>query len=545
MSAPELGLEDLSNPPTSAELNSFADLSMSDLPETYKREPGKRVYAVRPLKLGSITCVGFDMDHTLAEYVSPAYEELQYALIMEALVSMGYPSEILKMTYNPTFAVRGLCLDTKLGNLIKLDRYGTILKATHGTRRLTMAEKYPSKFIPLRKVGKGRRFHLYDTLYATVEAALYADVVDHFDADGAGLGISYEALFIDIRSAVDNVHLSGALKTATLAEIEKYVAPAPYLPAILDAFHDTGRKVFLLTNSGYLYTEKVMDYLMRDAYCSDRTSWRDFFDVVIVSARKPLFFDKGSALREVERGTGNLQLHTIKEFKEGAVYCGGSVQQFSELMGARGSQVLYVGDHIFGDVIRSKASCGWRTLLIVRELAEELVSFSDSMEDYVHLANLEYLLAEALKPFDAFASEGKPDLSSLYAEIRKTVKRLQSSTFGSCFRTGSRRTLFASQVERFADIYAATVANLLNYPLAFYSFRPQPSLMPHERGALSGLPSSFAGPSTAMSDSDSEDEASCCSYSGAGFAEDDEEDDDRHGHGHGDEQDDDDEEDDE
>ena len=34
--------------------------------------------------------------------------------------------------------------------------------------------------------------------------------------------------------------------------------------------------------------------------------------------------------------------------------------------------VLYVGDHIFGDVLKSKKLRGWRTFLIIPELNDEL-----------------------------------------------------------------------------------------------------------------------------------------------------------------------------
>ncbi len=66
--------------------------------------------------------------------------------------------------------------------------------------------------------------------------------------------------------------------------------------------------------------------------------------------------------------------------------------------------------------------------------------------------------------------------------------------FGSLFRTGkflidfififffcflikgSRQTHFASQVTRYADIYASTVVNLVYYPF-FYFFRAVPQLV--------------------------------------------------------------------
>lgn len=34
--------------------------------------------------------------------------------------------------------------------------------------------------------------------------------------------------------------------------------------------------------------------------------------------------------------------------------------------------MLYVGDHIYGDILRSKKTLGWRTMLVVPELAHEM-----------------------------------------------------------------------------------------------------------------------------------------------------------------------------
>lgn len=42
----------------------------------------------------------------LTEYKSPAYERLGFALAVERLVSLGYPSQILQFEYDPTFPVR-------------------------------------------------------------------------------------------------------------------------------------------------------------------------------------------------------------------------------------------------------------------------------------------------------------------------------------------------------------------------------------------------------------------------------------------------------
>ena len=50
------------------------------------------------------------------------------------------------------------------------------------------------------------------------------------------------------------------------------------------------------------------------------------------------------------------------------------------------------------------------------------------------------------------------------------VSFLVAGMCGSLFRSGSRQTFFASQVTRYADVYAATFLNLGNYPFC-YMFR--------------------------------------------------------------------------
>jgi 5'-nucleotidase len=75
----------------------------------------------------------------------------------------------------------------------------------------------------------------------------------------------------------------------------------------------------------------------------------------------------------VDKATGQLSIGTHMGNLDGsAVYSGGSSEVISKLIGAKGRDVLYVGDHIFGDVLKSKKLHGWRTFLIVPELNEEV-----------------------------------------------------------------------------------------------------------------------------------------------------------------------------
>ena len=54
--------------------------------------------------------------------------------------------------------------------------------------------------------------------------------------------------------------------------------------------------------------------------------------------------------------------------ERGKVYSGGNLARFEELTGYRGENILYVGDHIYGDILKSKKASLWRTCLGSRGL---------------------------------------------------------------------------------------------------------------------------------------------------------------------------------
>lgn len=70
---------------------------------------------------------------------------------------------------------------------------------------------------------------------------------------------------------------------------------------------------------------------------------------------------------------------------------------FTELIGAKGKDVLYVGDHIFGDILKSKKIRGWRTFLIVPELVQELHVWTDKCQLFDELQRLDVMLGEMYK----------------------------------------------------------------------------------------------------------------------------------------------------
>ena len=51
------------------------------------------------------------------------------------------------------------------------------------------------------------------------------------------------------------------MKLKTVENMEEYVVKDERLPMLLSRMRESGVKVFLLTNSEYWYTEKIMTYL--------------------------------------------------------------------------------------------------------------------------------------------------------------------------------------------------------------------------------------------------------------------------------------------
>lgn len=451
----------------------------------YYRSKEKRVFVNRSLHMEKIKFFGFDMDYTIAEYNSPQYEVLGFDLTIERLVSLGYPPQIKEFQYDPQFPTRGLWFDTFHGNLLKVDAYGNILVCCHGFRFLKaneIAEKYPNKFINLDH----SRIYVLNTLFHLPETYLLACLVDYFtnspDYESApqgfecdALAMTFKSVFQDVRNAVDYVHRQGDIKKITIERKSEFITQDERLPMLFQHLKDSGAKTFLLTNSEWWYTDALMSYMFD---LPGAKPWREYFDHVVVDAKKPKFFGEGTVLRQVDVSTGKIMIgRHMGALKDEAVYSGGSCDVLSKMIGAKGKDVLYAGDHIYGDVLKSKKLRGWRTFLVVPELDNEL---NDKHKLLNKLAGLDCQLEEIYRNLDSSTKE-KPDISAVRNAMQEVIHEMDMShgLLGSLFRNGSRQTFFSSQLSRYADLYASTILNLLHYPFS-YMFRAPPMLLPHE-----------------------------------------------------------------
>ncbi|RKZ05659.1 hypothetical protein DRQ32_12135, partial [bacterium] len=410
--------------------------------------------------------------------------------------------------------------DKRAGNLLKMDLHGYIVEALHGTRRLDKAarqKQYRNRRINLAS----DRYQSFDTLFSMPEGSLFAALVDRVESgeDDGLASIKVAQIFDDVRNAVDSIHGDGSLKELIVADLQRFFVADETLRPTLLRFRAFGKKLFLLTNSEHYYTEAVMGHLLS----TPDQDWKELFDLVVVESGKPDFFADG---RKEE---------VISE-EEGRAPCvrGGQARMIERRLAASGDELLYFGDHTYGDILRSKKTVGWRTAMIVHELGREirirerrrplvrelndlvgrlrdlardadelgaLVSLMDSLVD-VEEENqvpewVSGFAARELRDFGALnvdrrqrrlvkARETLRGMEFLVGQyesraelLRHQIRVSYNPNWGALFREDSQLSRFGRQVREFACIYTASVANFLNYP-GNHFFGASEERLPHE-----------------------------------------------------------------
>jgi 5'-nucleotidase len=470
-----------------------------------------RVFCNRNLKMSGISWVGFDMDYTLAIYDQPAMDDLSIRATVKKLIARGYPDFIQTVPVSTQFPVRGLLIDKRFGHVLKMDRYKHVHKGYHGFRELTKEELrtlYHSKKIR----PATPRYHWIDTLYALSEVACYAALVDAMEKKG--YAVDYSRLFTDIRECIDEAHRDGTILDEVSSNLPHFVHRDPSLAPTLHKLRSAGKKLFLLTNSRWAYTDKMMTYLLGGAM-SEYPTWKNFFDVVIVAATKPIFFTEKRPL--LERDGDNVR-PAQPPLERGKIYEGGNLQDFERALGATGDEVLYVGDHIYGDILRSKKDSAWRTAMVIQELETEIAAYESCKEDFAQMESLDNQrehLEDDLRYYQARIKdltrqiEHKPvngiPIAELEADrmrfkrgverIRGKLRQIEAEVmaierrtdmrfhpyWGSLLKEANEQSSFGKQVDDYACLYTSRVSNFLAYSPQ-QTFRSPRDVMAHEIG---------------------------------------------------------------
>jgi hypothetical protein len=316
--------------------------------------------------------------------------------------------------------------------------------------------------------------------------------------------------------------MEGELKAEIMAAPEKFVVDDPdTVLALLDQ-KSAGKQLILITNSEWAFTSAMLRFTF-DPHLPKGQTWRDLFDLVIVAANKPSFFSSRVQPLEVINDEGHLR-PIVGGLKEKTVYYGGNAQEVEYHLGLSGDEILYVGDHIFGDVHVSKNVLRWRTALIVRELEQEIAAAHAADAAVTELAGLmskkEALEKEhcryrlLLTRMRGQYGPALPEHADTEEEISQALTRLRSAIsalddqvaplakqasevgnalWGPIMWAGNDKSHFARQVERYADVYTSRVSNF-TFASPFVYLRSPRGTMPHDHAPA---PAAGAGAYTA------------------------------------------------
>jgi len=501
----------------------------------------RQIFVNRNLRMDKIDLVGFDMDYTLAIYHLRHLEELAFRMTAARMVEhLGYPAVLRELHYDPEFVIRGLVVDKETGNIFKMDRHNHCGRAYHGRR--------PLSYDDVKRLYRDEKIHLslprfawIDSLFALPEACLFAEIIERLETPGTTF--PYAKLYDDIRESIDTVHRDNSLKDIVKRDLASFLVKDLELGPALHKLRSGGKKLFLLTNSFSDYTQAVMSFVL-DGVLPEYPSWKNYFDVILTGALKPSWFsDKRPILELDDHGA---PLAEARALERGRIYQGGSLTEFERLAGIGGDRILYVGDHIYVDILRSRKSSLWRTCMIVHELEPELAWLERNAPALEEMARLEELRTrlddeissrktglnlidrrferDACTPAERGPLEGERremkqelerlrralrDANARVLELERGVELGLNRYWGLTFKEGNENSRFGEQIEDYACIYTSRVSNFLFYSPMQY-LRSLRAAMPHERlmlrlapyGDEHAPPAAGARPSKARADPD-------------------------------------------
>ncbi len=453
-----------------------------------------KVFVNRTLNLKRIRYIGVDMDHTLIRYNSENFERLSHTTMIDKLIKgHGYPETLRKLPFDYNFAVRGLVIDRKKGNLLKLNRYTAIRASYHGMKPLdfkTHQKLYKSTYIDLSNPD----YMAIDTSFSISLAVLFSQIVDLKDQDTTNRYPEYAQIADDVLEALDEAHRDGSLKDVVKQNLDQYIIKDQQLVQNLEKYRKHGKKIFVLTNSDFHYTKLLLDYAI-NPFLKECSSWKDLFEFVVTLAQKPKFFYDNQKFLIVNPENGSM---TNMEGKlTPGIYQGGNAKKFTEDLDLQGDDILYIGDHIYGDILRLKKDCNWRTAMVIEELDTEiennkkaepvnqeievLMKKKEPLED-----ELTHLMTLKIEKQGASSENEIESLQKTIAEIDTQISQLikkQQSLYnqhwGQLMRAGNEESYFAYQLDRYACVYMKQLGDLLELSPRTY-FRAPRRPLSHE-----------------------------------------------------------------
>lgn len=187
-----------------------------------------------------------------------------------------------------------------------------------------------------------------------------------------------------------------------------------------------------------------------------------------------------------------------KFLEQGKVFQGGNWLHLQAMLETTaGEEIMYVGDHLYADVLRSKRTLGWRSCFVMPELEDEMSQFyankdlAQKITDLRRLRDELIIYAEEIRRTqdvkDPEVQETLEELAEEDAAIKQTISELAHTwhqafhpVWGAMFNAGYQDSRFAFYVNNYACLYTSRATNL-GLASTERAFRTTLEIMPHDR----------------------------------------------------------------
>jgi len=446
-----------------------------------------QVFCNDEVDLSEVEVYGFDYDYTLASY-KKGVEYLIHDIAKEHLVKKyGYPEDVAKLVYDPNFAIRGLHYDVEKGLFLKVDsfhqiQFGTVYRGKEKLSDEEVISLYTRRHLPINyleatklnaKPGGGgtvKMVQLAD-IFSKPEMSLMASVMDLFRE--SEIQYQPESLYYDISKCIGLAHSTFHAEVRSNPDL--YLHKDSLLPSYLQSLVDSGKKIFLITNSPYETVHAGMKYMVD-------TNWRDLFQIIIVNAGKPHFFTNTSQpFRHYDISRRVYSWDKVTKLEKGKIYAGGTINDFQRVTGWMGGNVMYFGDHPYADLTDVTLHHGWKTAAVIRELEKEIAMMNT--EEFKWGVNWQQVLKSLIEDHQDCQDQNTIEVVKEWQKevglVQYNLRNMFNPHFGSLFRSHNNPTYFSRKLFRVSDIYTSRVTNLLQYNLK-HTFYPRRGVLPHE-----------------------------------------------------------------
>lgn len=407
-----------------------------------------------PFCLNDYDAIGFDLDNTVLRYRVANMVQMEYNVLVEFLTHQrGYSGRYLDrpLHEDEDLLQKGLVVDFARGNLIRMNRQGVVLQASHG-RKLLTCDEIKAVYGEKCEWSVGKSFgenilgawngpmseklrNLLD-YFDMPSSVIFARIVDTLDEEqNGGRPLPEYNIWPDILDGLMHIYSREHFDQksnyfqAIKCNPERFIYEIR--PEVVQWLRELRKHktTFLLTGSHRDFATFTSSYAL-----AGQARWEDLFDVIVCFARKPGFFTENRPFVKLD---GYTEVGPLTEKSELSLatqfYSQGNtkdlVHMLREKCGLEEPRVLYVGDNLIQDVYTPSAMAKWETVAVSEEL----------------LAEKKLPESELRIPLDG--------------------KLLGESQWGSYFKAGGEDSFWCDMIKEHARICVPSLETLAKHPL--------------------------------------------------------------------------------